>query len=718
MGQAVDQCYNCRRPLREIDIEQGRAIRVGSLTACENCAGPLLDRLDPDQRRAIFRKLEGEPPPEEDAAVEVLPPESPPPERATSHRLRTPPRLPQATALHDRTPVPSSPPDDARRKQLWIVAGAVAAVALVFALSGGPEQPEAPAGGRPPTVPPAGRVEPPRGGAATARPADTRREEEEARRREALRSEIAALEKEVRALMESREYRKTVDRLEAERAKPGPDREEAIGRLAKEVRDATDAAFFRSKTRALEAQEAGNAAEVRKVRDEVAAWGIPKHAEDLEKALRDQVQQRLNEGLEAWWKLDETSGTTVADASGKGMNGTLRGGAAWQPGRGRIGGALRVDVGGSFAECGAVPLDNRSFTVCAWFKRAQAGRWDMFLGQGNEARNEGLHIGFRDNDKFTFAFFGNDLDSREAYTDTEWTHWAATYDIVSKARRIYRNGRYVLGGTSRDPYKGRGPLWIGRSANHDAEGLVDDVRIYGRALADTEIAALLEASAGPGAVAVRPTAPAPGGLVGWWKLDEGSGRTARDASGGGHDGTILGSAAWVSEARGPALAFRAWGDGVDTGFATDLPQWTVAVWARSDAAPGNSEPSGPVQRERNFQINWNHGDPFFRGTAALCIGDNTWYSAGFGPLEGKRWYHLAATYDGKTLVAYKDGAQTGTNTKPSGPPSPEPTTLKIGRHAISEHWFNGAVRDVRVYDRPLTADEMKSLFEGRLEPGR
>ena len=33
-------------------------------------------------------------------------------------------------------------------------------------------------------------------------------------------------------------------------------------------------------------------------------------------------------------------------------------------------------------------------------------------------------------------------------------------------------------------------------------------------------------------------------LVGWWKLDEGSGTTAADSSGHGNDGTLEGSAAW------------------------------------------------------------------------------------------------------------------------------------------------------------------------------
>jgi len=37
-----------------------------------------------------------------------------------------------------------------------------------------------------------------------------------------------------------------------------------------------------------------------------------------------------------------------------------------------------------------------------------------------------------------------------------------------------------------------------------------------------------------------------GDLVGWWPFDETSGNVARDGSRQGNDGTIVGSAVWVS----------------------------------------------------------------------------------------------------------------------------------------------------------------------------
>jgi hypothetical protein len=54
-------------------------------------------------------------------------------------------------------------------------------------------------------------------------------------------------------------------------------------------------------------------------------------------------------------------------------------------------------------------------------------------------------------------------------------------------------------------------------------------------------------------------------LVGWWRLDEGTGTTAYDSSGNGNDGTILGNPQWVAGKVGGALDFDGNGDYIDCG---------------------------------------------------------------------------------------------------------------------------------------------------------
>jgi hypothetical protein len=147
---------------------------------------------------------------------------------------------------------------------------------------------------------------------------------------------------------------------------------------------------------------------------------------------------------------------------------------------------------------------------------------------------------------------------------------------------------------------------------------------------------------------------------------------------------------------------------VETDYTTDLPVWTVAVWVKSPAAPSSDEPSAPVHREKNFQINWNHPTDTFRGAAAVCIGE-VWYDASFGQLLADTWYHLAATYNGQNLKTYKDGALITSSSNPSGNPDAESTSLKLARHATAENYFHGVIDDVRLYNYALSESEIKAI---------
>ncbi|MGB2863831.1 MAG: LamG domain-containing protein [Sedimentisphaerales bacterium] len=206
------------------------------------------------------------------------------------------------------------------------------------------------------------------------------------------------------------------------------------------------------------------------------------------------------------------------------------------------------------------------------------------------------------------------------------------------------------------------------------------------------------------------TSAAQAELMGWWKLDEGSGNVAYDSSGNGRDGTLNGDPQWVAGWLGGALDFDG-DDHVDTGYTDDLANWTIAAWVKSPAAPSGDAPSGPVHKENNYQFNWNHGDATFRGAAAINVG-GTWHAAKYEPLEADTWYHLAATFDGENLIAYRDGVLITDNSAPSGTPNADTNTLKLGRHASAAQFFTGIVDDARVYDEALTEADIKSIMIG------
>lgn len=133
-----------------------------------------------------------------------------------------------------------------------------------------------------------------------------------------------------------------------------------------------------------------------------------------------------------------------------------------------------------------------SFSVSRWAKRNTTGTGDFYvLSHGSAATNAGLHVGFR-NDSFHSAFWGNDLQTTGTYTDTTWTHWAATFDVATKARKVYQNGVLVGSDTSQSDDLGSGGFEIGRrfDATRYFNGGVDDVRVYTRELSAEEVGLL------------------------------------------------------------------------------------------------------------------------------------------------------------------------------------------------------------------------------------
>ncbi len=173
-----------------------------------------------------------------------------------------------------------------------------------------------------------------------------------------------------------------------------------------------------------------------------------------------------------------------------------------------------------------------------------------------------------------------------------------------------------------------------------------------------------------------------------------------DASGNGYDGTVQGDPQWVDGIIDGALVFDG-GDYVGTGNTEQLENWTVACWVTSPAVPASGPYGGLVNRQGNYQINWDHPNEAFQGVAAVNAGG--FQGAGFGPVQADTWYHIAATYDGNTLKAYRDGVLI-TATEAPGVPANAAREMRFGMGS-----FAGTLDDVRVYRRALTDAEIAEV---------
>ena len=74
-------------------------------------------------------------------------------------------------------------------------------------------------------------------------------------------------------------------------------------------------------------------------------------------------------------------------------------------------------------------------------------------------------------------------------------------------------------------------------------------------------------------------------LVGWWKLDEGSGLVASDSSGNGNNGTIGGSPLWVAAGKlDGAIEFNGTDCYINVGNGPSLQirdEITIAFWIKT-----------------------------------------------------------------------------------------------------------------------------------------
>lgn len=179
----------------------------------------------------------------------------------------------------------------------------------------------------------------------------------------------------------------------------------------------------------------------------------------------------------------------------------------------------------------------------------------------------------------TFDSSTQHTDGRRANAVDRWTHLALTYDGVRL--RLYVDGTRVssraLTGTI---LRTSDPLWIGgnRPYGEYFKGVIDEVRVYDRALSPAEVNAEMSTPIAAGGI---PAAAA--SLVGAYAFDAGSGTVAADASGNGNAGTIWG-ATWTTRGRfGRAMRFDGAGEVVRVPASASLnlgAAMTLSAWIR------------------------------------------------------------------------------------------------------------------------------------------
>lgn len=134
-------------------------------------------------------------------------------------------------------------------------------------------------------------------------------------------------------------------------------------------------------------------------------------------------------------------------------------------------------------------LANKSFSIEFWAKRESFDTAaDAVISQGTGGLNGALYVGLSSVDSFIFDFGANLVESNSTITDTNWHHYAVTYNAATKLQSIYIDGTLDATRTSTSDFIGSGNIIIGNYSNYGYfDGNIDDLRVWNYELSATDI---------------------------------------------------------------------------------------------------------------------------------------------------------------------------------------------------------------------------------------
>ncbi|MES2223558.1 MAG: LamG domain-containing protein [Patescibacteria group bacterium] len=439
-----------------------------------------------------------------------------------------------------------------------------------------------------------------------------------------------------------------------------------------------------------------------------------------------------NRGLMLNWKLDEGTGTTLADNSGNSVSGTLYGATppSWiEPGR--FGEALSFDGNDQYAESNSsiesLGIADAPYTISAWAKIDPGETNGNIVHISNSENGLGWCIPFlavTDGKFSAISFDGSAKYATEQDTPTTniWHHVVTTWNST-EGLKLYVDG--VLKATTAQPtFAAAGNsiyVQLARGASCTADtgffsGSIDDVRVYNRALSAGQVRALR--SSNTDSVATILTSPTKDGLTGWWSFepDTISGSTVDDVSGGGNNGTSSNSPGSVDGKIGKAFEFNGANQYIDISRpATD--DFTICSWFKTTSVGSGTNhwqsmaildtEVGGVTNDFGFGVdsngklvfgdgNSNIGDYTFSSTATVNTG--SWVS---GCVTREKTSGEIKLYVNGVLSGGGTGSTLSLNANGSA---------RIGFGFDSAYYWNGDLDEVRVYDRVLSANEINNLY--------
>ena len=434
--------------------------------------------------------------------------------------------------------------------------------------------------------------------------------------------------------------------------------------------------------------------------------------------LLTSVGAMAQDGLLVHLKLNEAGGELAKDSSGNGRDGTLVGVAVansqWVDGKSDN----AVSLGIGHVAVTDLP-EMTSTTWAAWVRLDKDSSYGTAISAAFDGAGAGHTLGFHTGGNvrkprvlWNHANGHISIMSEEPVELGEWNHMAVTYDADSEEIVLYVNGEAKADGTVGTT--AFSTVNLGRRAsskNCPLNGALDDVSIFDRGLSSDEIGQLFDGQ------------DIADGLVLSWEFGEEEGFACADSSGNGNEGSLVGYPAgevsnWVEGNIGGALSLPQASEHLEITGLPDVTSTTWAAWVRLDAdssygaaisaafdgaGAGHSLGFHTGGTVRHPRVLWNHAN----GHISILAPD---------PVELGEWNHLAVAYnaDSEDITLYVNGEAKGNGKVGTTPFS----VVHLGQRASSKNCpLNGALDDLRIFNRALSADEISSLVESNAGPG-
>ena len=356
-------------------------------------------------------------------------------------------------------------------------------------------------------------------------------------------------------------------------------------------------------------------------------------------------------------------------------------------------------------------------TLSVWINTNNVNLSQRIIDKTTVSGSDAYMIDFRPSQQIRFivANAGSNgqtqAQSDAVFTNNnQWYHFVVTYD--NNNVRFYKDGLIIntkiQTGSS---INNSNPLRFGANSLLNGDwfnGKLDDIRIYNRALTDTEVQQLYQAEAPPTDITT--------GLVAHYKMDG----DAQDASGFNNHGTQQGGVNFTTATDRFGIAGKAVGfDGIDdyieipNSTSLNLNYTTLSVWvnAKSSSEVVSYLITKGWDSQQNYGIYLINGN---LGTGIQARVSGSWLkSESTNQYNVNQWFNIVGTYDGNKFKVFVNGNKVSENIV-NGVLIPNNQNLFLGRNSTLYGTFpyrlNGLLDDVRIYNRALSDADVLALY--------